>query len=82
LYESEFYNPKHQLTKNCTRIATPVFVNAPGVVLEVGDGLQHGVIIAREYGIPCVSGLPDVTKIIKDGDILSISHKAFASCDF
>ena len=48
---------------------TPVFVNASGVVLEVGGGLQHGAIIAREYGIPCVSGLPGVTEIIKDGDL-------------
>jgi rifampicin phosphotransferase len=51
---------------------TPVFVNASGVVLEVGGGLQHGAIIAREYGIPCVNGLPGVTKIIKDGDMLEV----------
>ena len=37
---------------------TPVFVNASAVVLEVGGGLQHGAIIAREYGLPCVSGCP------------------------
>jgi phosphohistidine swiveling domain-containing protein len=51
---------------------TPVFVNAAGVVLEVGGGLQHGAIIAREYGIPCVSGLPGVTDLIKDGDLLEV----------
>ena len=51
---------------------TPIFVNAAGVVLEVGGGLQHGAIIAREYGIPCVSGLPGVTEIIKDGDLLEV----------
>ena len=51
---------------------TPVFVNAAGVVLEIGGGLQHGAIIAREYGIPCVSGLHGVTDIIKDGDLLEV----------
>ncbi len=51
---------------------TPVFINAAGVVLEVGGGLQHGAIIAREYGIPCVSGLPGVTDLIKDGDLLEV----------
>jgi rifampicin phosphotransferase len=51
---------------------TPVFTNASGVVLEIGSGLQHGAIIAREYGLPCVSGLPGVTKIIKDGDLLEV----------
>ena len=51
---------------------TPVFVNASAVVLEVGGGLQHGAIIAREYGLPCVSGLPGVTEMIKDGDLLEV----------
>ena len=51
---------------------TPVFTNASGVVLEIGSGLQHGAIIAREYGLPCVSGLSGVTKIIKDGDLLEV----------
>ena len=51
---------------------TPVFINAAGVVLEVGGGLQHGAIIAKEYGIPCVSGLPGVTDLIKDGDLLEV----------
>lgn len=51
---------------------TPIFTNASGVVLEIGGGLQHGAIIAREYGLPCVSGLPGVTKIIKDGDLLEV----------
>ena len=51
---------------------TPIFVNAAGVVLEIGGGLQHGAIIAREYGIPCVSGLHGVTGIIKDGDLLEV----------
>jgi pyruvate,water dikinase len=51
---------------------TPIFVNASGVVLEVGGGLQHGAIIAREYGLPCVSGLPGITEIIKDGDLLEV----------
>lgn len=51
---------------------TPIFVNAAGVVLEIGGPLQHGAIIAREYGIPCVSGLDDITKLIKDGDLLEV----------
>ena len=46
---------------------TPVFANAAAVVMEVGGALQHGAVIAREYGLPCVSGLPGVTSIIPDG---------------
>lgn len=51
---------------------TPIFINAVGVVLEIGGPLQHGAIIAREYGIPCVSGIDDATKLIKDGDLLEV----------
>ncbi|AIO18184.1 Phosphoenolpyruvate synthase [Candidatus Izimaplasma bacterium HR1] len=51
---------------------TPIFINAAGVVMEVGGPLQHGGIIAREYGIPCVSGLIGVMDIIKDGDLLEV----------
>ena len=34
--------------------------------------MQHGAIIAREYGIPCISGIDDATILIKDGDLLEI----------
>jgi pyruvate,water dikinase len=51
---------------------TPLFINAVGVVLEIGGPMQHGAIIAREYGIPCVSGIDNATKVIKDGDLLEI----------
>jgi len=51
---------------------TPIFTNADGVVMEIGGPLQHGGIIAREYGIPCVSGLMGIMEIIKDGDLLEV----------
>lgn len=50
----------------------PVFINASGVVMEVGGPLQHGAIIAREYGLPCVSSVYNATKIIKDGDMIEV----------
>ncbi len=51
---------------------TPIFTNAAGVVMEIGGPLQHGGIIAREYGIPCVSGLVGIMDIIKDGDMVEV----------
>ena len=42
--------------------------------MEIGGPLQHGGIIAREYGIPCVSGLIGVMDIIKDGDLLEVER--------
>ena len=45
---------------------TPIFINASAVIMEVGGPLQHGSIIAREYGIPCISGVDNATNLIKD----------------
>jgi len=34
--------------------------------------LIHGAIIAREYGLPCVTGVPDATSLIHTGDQLTV----------
>jgi pyruvate,water dikinase len=51
---------------------TPLFINAGGIVLEIGGTLQHGAIVAREYGIPCVSGITGAVDIIRDGQFLEV----------
>ncbi len=51
---------------------TPIFMNSAAIVMEVGGLLQHGAIIAREYGIPCVSGIDRITAILKDGDLIEV----------
>lgn len=38
-----------------------------GVVTDGGGALSHPVIMAREYGIPCVAGCLEATKKIKTG---------------
>lgn len=45
---------------------------AAGIIERRGGMLIHGAIIAREYGIPCVSGLPSAADIINSGDRLTI----------
>jgi pyruvate,water dikinase len=37
------------------------------IVERRGGMLIHGAIIAREYGLPCVTGIPDAEKIISTG---------------
>lgn len=46
---------------------TPLFVAVAGLVTEVGGTMTHGAVIAREYGLPAVVGVPDATKLISDG---------------
>lgn len=35
-----------------------------GVVTETGGILSHGALLAREYGIPAVMGVPDAMKVL------------------
>ena len=45
---------------------------AAGVVERRGGMLIHGAIIAREYGIACVTGVADATKLIHGGDEVTV----------
>ncbi len=51
---------------------TPLFINAAGLVLEVGGALTHGAVIAREYGIPAVVGVRSATTKIRTGQRLRV----------
>jgi pyruvate,water dikinase len=45
---------------------------ASAVVERRGGMLIHGAIIAREYGLPCVTGVPDITTLVATGDRLAV----------
>ena len=45
---------------------------AAAIVERRGGMLIHGAIIAREYGIPCVTGVPDAVSRIKTGDFITV----------
>jgi phosphohistidine swiveling domain-containing protein len=51
---------------------TPLFLKVAGVILEVGGLLQHGALVAREYGKPCVAGIEHVTGLLQDGQLVEL----------
>eukprot|EP00928_Gymnodinium_smaydae_P039132 TRINITY_DN26802_c0_g2_i1.p1 TRINITY_DN26802_c0_g2~~TRINITY_DN26802_c0_g2_i1.p1 ORF type:complete len:969 (+),score=193.53 TRINITY_DN26802_c0_g2_i1:54-2960(+) len=51
---------------------TPLFVPAAGVLLEVGGALQHGALVAREFGKPCVAGIEDIMDKFRDGMLVEV----------
>lgn len=55
---------------------TPLFVNAGALVTEVGGLMTHGSVVAREYGIPAVVGVPEATTRIRTGDRLRVHGDA------
>ena len=55
---------------------TPLFANAAAVVLEIGGALQHGAVVAREFGLPCVAGIADISTAIADGTLVEVDGAA------
>ncbi|HVM73748.1 MAG TPA: PEP/pyruvate-binding domain-containing protein [Candidatus Paceibacterota bacterium] len=55
---------------------TPLFLDAAAVVLEIGGILQHGALVAREYGLPCVVGIENATTLWKDGTVVEVDGAA------
>jgi len=43
-----------------------------GIVERRGGMLVHGAIVAREYGLPCVTGVTDATRLLENGDNLTV----------
>jgi pyruvate,water dikinase len=50
----------------------PLFVHARALVMESGGVLSHGAIVAREYGLPAVAGLPGVQRRLRTGQKLRV----------
>jgi phosphohistidine swiveling domain-containing protein len=51
---------------------TPLFLTASGLVMEMGGMMSHGSVVAREYGIPAVVGVPAATERITTGQQITI----------
>lgn len=46
---------------------------ASAILTNQGGLLSHAAIISRELNIPCIVGLGNITKIVKDGDMLEVN---------
>jgi rifampicin phosphotransferase len=51
---------------------SPLFVAITGLVTEVGGLMTHGAVIAREYGLPAVTGVEQATRLIRDGQRIRV----------
>jgi rifampicin phosphotransferase len=54
---------------------TPLFLNAVGLVTDVGGVFSHGSLVAREYGIPSVV-VDDATDRIETGQRIRVDGDA------
>ncbi|WP_082106068.1 PEP/pyruvate-binding domain-containing protein [Methanosarcina sp. 1.H.T.1A.1] len=75
LKETDLFNLKAGEVLVCDAVDPNMTFIVPlcsAIVERRGGMLIHGAIIAREYGIPCVTGVPDATELIKNGDYLAV----------
>jgi len=45
---------------------------AGAIVTDMGGLMSHAAIVSREFGIPCVVGTKNASKILKDGDRVEV----------
>ena len=59
-----------------TEMTTPDFVpamkKAAAIVTDTGGMTSHAAIVSRELGVPCVVGTQNATKVLKDGQEVSV----------
>lgn len=52
---------------------TPLLSKAGAVITEVGGILSHAAVISREYGIPAILNIQNITQILKDGEEIEVN---------
>jgi pyruvate,water dikinase len=55
---------------------TPLFLSAGALVTELGGIMTHGSVVAREYGIPAVVGVPDATHLLHTGQRVRVDGES------
>jgi phosphoenolpyruvate synthase/pyruvate phosphate dikinase len=50
----------------------PAMKRAAAFVTEIGGLTCHAAVVAREFGVPCIVGLKNATKMFKDNDMVMV----------
>ena len=52
---------------------TPILKVISGLIMNYGNMLSHGAVVAREYGIPVVVFNGETSKVFRNGDKVEIN---------
>ena len=75
LKQSDLFEFKHGDILVCDALDPNMTFIVPlsaGIVERRGGMLIHGAIIAREYGLPCVTGIVDAASSIRTGQTITV----------
>lgn len=51
----------------------PIMKFAKAIVTEYGGLLSHAAIVSREFNIPCIVGVSNVTNLLKNNDKIKLN---------
>jgi pyruvate,water dikinase len=54
----------------------PLFTMASAIVADVGGALSHAALVAREFGIPAVTGTGNALELLIDGELVEVDGSA------
>lgn len=63
------------VTKMTNPDMVPAMRKAEGIITDEGGYTCHAAIVSRELGTPCVVGTVNATKVLKDGDTVTVDGK-------
>lgn len=71
--QTELQEGEIMVTESTNPAWTPLFAIAGALIMEYGGPMSHGGIVAREYGLPAVVGIPSATALLKDGQRVRVN---------
>ena len=54
----------------------PLFNMASAIVADVGGALSHAALVAREFGVPAVTGTGNALELLIDGELVEVDGSA------
>ena len=54
----------------------PAMKKSAAIITDEGGQTSHAAIVSRELGIPCVVGTKEATKLLKDGQIVTVNGQS------
>jgi pyruvate,water dikinase len=69
---SNFHEGEILVTEMTTPDWVPAMKIAAAVITNLGGKTCHAAIVSRELGVPCIVGTENATKVLKDGDVVTV----------
>ena len=64
------------VTEMITSYWIPLYPRIAGLITTRGGMLSHGAVVAREHGLPAISGVEGVTRFLSDGQWVELDANA------